>query len=342
MDLAEISDIPTLNQWLLDHGFTAYWIRAGGPRSEFKPFIWRWADLQRALDSAGQVALPQGDGQQTGARRIRLKNPHLGSAGTRTLDVSLQILMPGEHERMRRHGEAGLRFIVQGAPGATMVIDGETMALWTRDLITLPAGCWYGAANEGSEPVSWLEVLDGPIAGLGAVLREFGAPARAEAGTELRQAAIPLRHIMPLGFEVAPPSLPVRHSWEDTDATLSAVRKSERQADPCDGYVLSYTNPLTGGPALPTLSAEVQLLTAGLKTGGHRQNCTTIYYVAEGHGVSSVGDEQLEWGEGDVFVVPPWELHDHQNRSEGDAILFSVSDRAAMDALQLYRERVEA
>lgn len=342
MDVTEISDIPTLNHWLLDHGFTAYWIRAGGPRPEFKPFIWRWADLREALSRAAQLAPPASDGRPAAARRIRLKNPHLGNAGTRTLDVSLQILTPGERERMRRHGEAGVRFIIQGAPGATMVIEGETMALGTRDVITIPAGCWHGAGNECNEPVIWLEVSDGPIAGLGAVLREFGAPARAEAGTEVRQAAIPLRHIKPLGFEAALPLLPVRHSWADTDATLNAVRKSERQSDPCDGYLLSYANPLTGGPSLPTLWAGVQLLSAGLKTSGHRQNCTTIYYVAEGHGVSNVGDEQLEWGKGDIFVVPPWELHYHENHSEGDAILFSVSDRAAMDALQLYRERLEA
>ena len=50
----------------------------------------------------------------------------------------------------------------------------------------------------------------------------------------------------------------------------------------------------------------------------------------------------LTRGQGDIFVVPSWQWHSHENTTSDDAILFSISDRPATEALGLYREEGEA
>ena len=45
--------------------------------------------------------------------------------------------------------------------------------------------------------------------------------------------------------------------------------------------------------------------------------------------------------QGDIFVVPSWMWHSHENTMSDDAILFSISDRPATEALALYREEGE-
>ena len=44
--------------------------------------------------------------------------------------------------------------------------------------------------------------------------------------------------------------------------------ESEVEPDPYDGYLLTYTNPITGGPTLPTFACELQLLTPNLNDPG--------------------------------------------------------------------------
>ena len=45
----------------------------------------------------------------------------------------------------------------------------------------------------------------------------------------------------------------------------------------------------------------------------------------------------LEWGPNDVFMVPPW--HDTRTIAEEEAVLFSISDKPAQEALGIWRER---
>ena len=99
-----------------------------------------------------------------------------------------------------------------------------------------------------------------------------------------------------------------------------------------------FPHPLTGGPTSPTLAFEVQLLPPGFETRAHRHNSTTRYHVVRGAGATMVEGERLEWSEKDCFIVPPWCWHQHENLASEDAILFSVTDRPIMQALDFYRE----
>jgi gentisate 1,2-dioxygenase len=63
--------------------------------------------------------------------------------------------------------------------------------------------------------------------------------------------------------------------------------------------------------------------------------------AVEGHGCTVIEGKAYDWTPGDVFALPTWCWHAHDNLSASeDAILFSFTDAPVMKALQLYREQV--
>jgi gentisate 1,2-dioxygenase len=98
-----------------------------------------------------------------------------------------------------------------------------------------------------------------------------------------------------------------------------------------------YANPINGGPVLPTMGANLALLPKGFKGEPYRSTDGTIFAVAEGRGTTTIDGKPFEWGVNDVFVVPPWKRYSH-TVTGGDAVLFSISDRPAQEALGLWRE----
>jgi gentisate 1,2-dioxygenase len=86
------------------------------------------------------------------------------------------------------------------------------------------------------------------------------------------------------------------------------------------------------------MSAYLQLLRRNERTKAHQHTSSTIYHVAEGGGFSIIGEQKFEWEEGDTFVVPSWMPHFHASLN-GEAVLFSYTDRPVLSTFNLYRER---
>jgi gentisate 1,2-dioxygenase len=103
---------------------------------------------------------------------------------------------------------------------------------------------------------------------------------------------------------------------------------------------MRFVNPASGGYPLPTIGAFMQLLPKGFKGQASRQTDGAIYAVVEGQGRSVIAGTTYEWGPRDIFVVPSWAPVSHEATSE--AVLFSMSDRPAQQALGFWREQVPA
>jgi gentisate 1,2-dioxygenase len=58
--------------------------------------------------------------------------------------------------------------------------------------------------------------------------------------------------------------------------------------------------------------------------------------VCEGAGNARVGDLDFTLGEDDIFVVPAWATYRFEASS--DLVLFSFSDKAVQEKLNLWRE----
>jgi gentisate 1,2-dioxygenase len=80
---------------------------------------------------------------------------------------------------------------------------------------------------------------------------------------------------------------------------------------------------------------ELEQWLAERNLGGHWNRHTDEGAIT---GVTPVEKASLAWNQGDIFVVPAWHWHSHENRSESDSILFSMTDAPTFSALGLYRE----
>jgi 1-hydroxy-2-naphthoate dioxygenase len=278
---------------------------------------------------------------KTGRRTVQMRNPSLPAGMTHTIHLSVQLVKPGEIARAHRHVAAAIRYVIQGSPKAFTVVEGERFPMEQGDLITTPNWTWHDHYNGSEEPIMWLDGLDVRLVNyLGA---QFGEnyiqdqqPIEKPDGYSTRILGNARPTWMKTGFS-APP---FRYRWAETHPTLLTLKESA--GDPYDSIKLAYVNPFTGGPTLPTYSCEVQLLKPREKTAAHRHTSTTVYQAFLGKGATVVGGKRMEWEQGDLFVVPPWYWHHHENSLDEDVILFSINDWPVMKALGLYREEAQS
>ena len=334
MDIADIKDRTQLDSWLAERNLGGHWQGLPGDKLEFKPFIWKWADIYPALMKTTEI-VPM---DETGRRTIQMRNPSLGGRMSNSIHMSVQCVLPGEVAEAHRHTAAAIRFVVHGVEGAHTVVEGEPVPMQTGDLITTPAWTWHDHYNEGAEPVIWLDVLDVRLATIGQMIQEDFPKPQQPRTREVGFSGKTMGHVKASWIKSEHPTPPHRYPWADTAAALEALRESEVDPDPYDGYQVTYTHPVNGGPTLPTFACELELLPAKLKTQDHRHISTTIYQAFRGSGTTVVGDQRLEWSQGDIFVIPPWMWHYHENTADADAMLFSVDDWPALQSLGLYRE----
>ena len=145
----------------------------------------------------------------------------------------------------------------------------------------------------------------------------------------------------------------LRPTWERHDGphspilnykfahTYDVLRNLAQESDgsPYDGVTVEFTNPLTGGPTMPTMACFATLLQAGQHTRAHRHTGGTIYHVIQGTGSSIIAGTKFDWGPKDTFVIPSWSAHEHI--ADGEAVLFSYNDSPVLQALSLYCEEDE-
>ena len=307
------------------------------PAQTLKPYVWKWSEIQHDLKRAAEVI---NLGPKEERRVLRLVNPGMQNrrATTHTIQMSFQLVNPGETARAHRHTIAAIRFVIKGK-GAFTTVDGAKYEMAPGDLILTPSWSWHDHGNESSEPIIWVDGLDSPLVHfLGVGFFEHFSQDRQPVtrhGKALLNGSSYLRPPASLGSE----TLPVSYPWKDTLAALQA-RKDDAGC-PHDGVILEYTNSITGGHTFPTLSCCIQMLRPGEKTREHRHTSGAAYHVFRGSGRTEVGTELLQWEEGDCFVVPPWFPHKHENVSgTDDAILFSLNDSPLLEALGMHRVEV--
>jgi gentisate 1,2-dioxygenase len=302
----------------------------------YEPCLWKGKDLFAAIEKAGEIV-----GLDLSFRRlIQLWNPSLKNGTTRILVLNLQMLKPGE-EASHRHMAGAVRFVIKGR-GARLVVEGESFEIGAGDFATTPSWAWHDHENGSDQTMLWLDGLDSPLVRL--LETDFHEPdARKKQAVTKPDgySSATLGTLKPSwvrSHSVQPPAF--CYTWEETEKALSRV--GEQAGDPYDGIVLEYANPVTGGPTLPTMSCQIQMLRSGEKTRSHRHTSCAVYHAYRGSGVTDIGGERYEWEEGDSFVIPHWRFHRHENTSKDPAVLFVMSDKPVMEALGHYREEPKA
>ena len=311
------------------------------PRVQSVAHMWAWRDVKSYMAKAGDLVTPQ----EAERRVLMLINPGFKSNTFRTVGLifaGIQMIMPGEIADSHRHTPNAQRFIIEGG-GAYTAVQGERTIMSKGDFVLTPAWAWHDHGNESSKPMIWLDGLDLPYAiildanffedyvggdGQTQPIYRQTEDSHHRWGRNLR----PTWERPPLSTAASPI---LNYRWSESRDALHALR--DEKGSPHDGIMLQYINPMTGGPTLPTISAYLQLIRKGEHTQPHRHTSSTVYHVAEGEGRSLVGDTEYKWEEGDTFVVPSWVAHEHES-SNGEAVLFSYSDRPIIHAAGFYRE----
>jgi gentisate 1,2-dioxygenase len=308
-----------------------------GPHPVGVPYLWRWADIRPKLLEACDV-MPE---SFTARRNVSFGNPGLSKHGTtHTILAGVQMVKPREVAWAHRHSIAALRFVIEGDERLYTVVDGEAFAMEPNDLVLTPSGCWHDHHNDGERHGVWLDVLDVPLVmmlnqGFYEPFGESAQPLREWRGDDLSERA----RLVRLGWAPLSQGAGFRYRWREVRELLYAYGPDE--GSPHDGIILEYVNPTTGGSTQPTLACYVQRLPAGFAGEEHRHTSSIVYHVVEGSGTTVVGDREIQWSPRDVFAIPNWMRHRHVNPSNGDAILFSVTDEPVLAALGLLREDPE-
>jgi gentisate 1,2-dioxygenase len=340
--VAAEEDLQAFYRELDAQSLAALWTQGGGggpePKSKAVPFVWHWRDLRpQAIRAAELVGTEQAE-----RRVLIMANPGLPfRAATNTLTANIQVVMPGEIARAHRHTAAALRLIIESEGGYT-VVNGHRIPMLPGDLVLTPNWTWHDHANDSNAPMIWLDGLDSPLIRMleCGFREEFEAEAQSVGvGADPSFAKYGAGGLRP-AWEQAPTAQysPLWHyPYTQTREALERL-VAEGSSSPFDGVIMEYTNPVTGGPAMPTIGCYVQLLRPGEHTQAHRHTSSSAFHVIEGEGYSIVDGQRLDWEDKDVFCVPGWAFHEHVNTGKEPAILFSHTDAPVMRSLDLYRE----
>lgn len=221
--------------------------------------------------------------------------------------------------------------------------EGEAYPMERGDIVISPAWTYHDHFNQGAEPALFVDGYDNgynPNVHINerlpndAPYQEITRPTSYTRNT--------LGHVRHVSNEPMFPLPPMHYPWSETQTALAVLREGEVEADPYDGLHLMFASPVDQGPTLPTIAWHVQLLEPRQKTRSHRHNSSTFYHVFDGEGVTVIDGERLEWHRGDIFGIPAWKWHHHENASSGDTVLFSIDDWPAMRKLGFYRKEEAA
>ena len=311
------------------------------------PVLWRWSIIEPCLMEAAELVKLGHVEEANNRRTINLVNPTLAArkSTSRTLQMSVQLVNPGESAEAHRHTPAAIRFVVEGDGIGYTNVEGEQILMEPGDLILTPHWTWHDHVNPGKKPLIWLDVLDVHMVNFFDAMIFEPYPGAPGSNTRFQPVTKPdgdsrrrLGVMRPRDAGDLTRAAPYAYKGRDTLAALEEMAASG-PADPHDGILLEYANPRTGGPTLPTIACRAQYLAPGMATRPQRQTSSSIYHCVSGTGIARVGDETLVWGKRDCFFLPSMSWHEFRNESKTEpAILFSVTDKPVLECLGLYRE----
>lgn len=305
------------------------------PKSPCRPHLWRYEAIRRYMMEAGELITAK----EAERRVLILENPGLRGQSkiTTSLYAGVQLVMPGEVAPAHRHSQSALRFVLEGR-GAHTAVDGEKTIMAPGDFVITPARAWHDHGNETPEPMLWLDGLDIPMvqffdASFIEGHAEDAQPLTRPAGDSFARYG---HNLLPVDHQPRSKASPVfNYPYERTREALEIARRTS-EWDPCHGLKLRYVNPVSGESPMPTIGAFMQLLPKGFRTSRYRSTDATVFTAVEGRGRSRIGDQSVEWGPRDIFVVPSWQWVTHE--ADEDATVFSFSDRPVQQKLDLFRE----
>lgn len=312
------------------------------PTTKAIPYLWPYAPIRERLMKAGELI----SAEEAERRVLILRNPGLEGkpAATARLYAGMQLVLPHEIAPAHYHSASAIRFVVEGK-GAHTAVDGERALMEPGDLVLTAAWSVHDHGNDSDIPMIWLDGLDLPLVnGLECsffseietksqrLTQPDDVSERMFAHGQLRPSWVGwTKNYSPL----------MKYPWRETERVLTDAHKDGAKGSPADGILFEYSNPITGGPVLPTMACYTQLLPPKFHSEAHRHTTSAVYHVVRGSGTTIMDGQPIHWKERDTFALPGWAVHEHINSQAEPAILFSFTDDPTLRALGFYQERSE-
>ena len=314
------------------------WLMPGSPPLSDIPWRWRWKDLRQLGERAGELVPIDRGGDR---RVLALCNPGLGGApfATTTLWGAVQYLGPGEVAPAHHHTPAALRFVLEGE-GVWTLVNGDPVAMGPGDLVLTPSWTWHEHHNPGSSPMLWFDGLDIPmVRALDAIFYEDGPDRMTNRAVDPESASelafgtgsglVPLEEPGPAPGQPHSPLLAYR--WAQTDRALARLLRARGGTQ----AAIRFTNPATGGEAMPTLRCAMHRLLPGQRTPSTRRAGSSVWVAFAGAVTAVVAGRRFPLAQGDCLAVPSWAPFDLE--AHEPASLFTISDAPVLEALGLAR-----
>jgi gentisate 1,2-dioxygenase len=313
------------------------------PKPQAVAHIWHWSDLYSLAQRAGDL-VPVGRGGER--RAIAISNPGLGGApyATPTLWAAIQYLGGGELAPAHRHSQNAFRFVLEGQ-GVWTVVDGDPVFMSQGDLLLTAGWQFHSHHNPNDIPMAWLDGLDIPLVDyIGAGFFEFGEEELADFSTPKRARAERLwgnPGLLPVSTinDELPYSPMAAYRWKHTDSALAA--QLELETDGYPGVVsaghaaVRFSNPATGGDALPTIRTEMHRLREGASTERITEAGSSVWQVFAGGGTITLENNAHVITRGDLIAVPSWCTT--EITADDELTLFRMSDAPLFERLHLDR-----
>jgi len=305
------------------------------PVTRCVPHVWHYNDVKALVLESGSLITAE----EAQRRVLILENPAMRgeSRATNTLFAGIQMILPGEVAPVHRHVSSAIRFVLDGE-GAYTAVEGEKAFMSPGDFVITANWAPHDHGNPSDKPMLWLDVLDFPAVNFfeASFADYFDEKMQNTSRGDGDSLAFYASGVLPDGTPAELNRSPVvNYTYARTRPILDRLKKAG-SIDKSHGARVRYANPINGGPVLPTMGANLSLLPKGFAGAPYRATDGTIFVCVEGAGSTKVEDEVLEWGQNDVFVVPPWKRYSHHPSKE--SVLFSISDRPAQEALGIWRE----
>jgi len=308
------------------------------PKSRCETHLWKYDEVKKLMLEAGDIITPE----EAERRVLVLENPSLRGQTrvTNSLFAGIQLIMPGEVADAHKHVSSAIRFVLDGE-GAYTAVEGEKANMSRGDFILTPNWAPHDHGNPSNAPMLWLDVLDMPTVNHfeTSFMEHFDEKAQntnREDGDSLDRWG---SGVLPDGASIQPfqkRSPVINYTYARTRPIAERLMKTG-DIDPSHGARVRYSNPVNGEHVMPTMGAWLAMFPKGFKGQDYQSTDGTIFVCVEGHGSTKVGDETLEWGPNDVFVIPPWKRYAHNCPEQ--SVLFSISDRPAQELLGFWREK---
>ncbi len=272
-----------------------------------------------------------------GRRQVLFVHPSAPDPGrglTPGVQVSLDVLKPGEESVPIRHNSTQVSFCIRGSGSAH--IGDRTIPFQRYDVWSHPSWQTYFHRNTGKDLQVRLTYSNAALLEMMRVhLVEEGAPATGpgngrgavEAPSAGRLPTLEIGEdgagLMPYETLINPPEVPsppLHWPWQTVKAHLDQLAALGSDYTGRRLYLLYNPRTERFNGTTPNFFATMTIRPPGITDRPHRHVSSAINYYFHGSGYSRVEGRRYDWRAGDLMVsAPGWAVHNHAS-NEGEPV----------------------